>query len=201
MSNIKTQEECPFCHKTIIFTERVKNLLRHYSRCKEYIKCMKENITKNYLENLYIKDGSSIIEIQEKIKNDFNFEIAYLKVKQLLEEYKIPLRNIYEANKMPNRNKRIKNTCIEKYGDINVLGKNSPIYEKRNQTVLEKYGVTNVFQAEKVKDKIKQTNLERYGYESAMTNKNVQEKLKNIFIKKYGTSMPMLMRKTSFITT
>ena len=58
---------------------------------------------------------------------------------------------------------------------------------------MEKYGVTNVFQAENVKEKIKQTNLERYGFESAMNNKNVQEKLKKVFIEKYGTSMPMLI--------
>ena len=54
------------------------------------------------------------------------------------------------------KNKKYKNTCTKKYGK----------------------GITNVFQAEEVKEKIKQTNLEHHGCEYPMQNEEIQNKSK-----------------------
>lgn len=84
--------------------------------------------------------------------------------------------------------------------------------KKRKDVCKEKYGVENVFQLERVKEKIietqidlygeiysktndrkekiKRTNLEKYGYENPMQNEEVFTKAKNTCIKKYGVDNP-----------
>jgi len=52
---------------------------------------------------------------------------------------------------------------------------------------LKKYGVTNPFQLDSVKEKIKQTNLERYGVENPSQSKEVWEKIKTTWGNKYGS--------------
>lgn len=79
-------------------------------------------------------------------------------------------------------------TNLERYGDINVLGKNSPIYQKKIQTVLEKYGVTNVRKAPEVKDIIKNTCLERYGVTNGGASQQAIEKIAKTKFERYGNS-------------
>jgi len=67
-----------------------------------------------------------------------------------------------QANNLKVRN-LYKNTCIKKYGTENVLSKNTKCYKKRNRTVKRKYGVSNVFQCENIKNKSKKTLYEKYG--------------------------------------
>lgn len=62
--------------------------------------------------------------------------------------------------------KRREATVLEKYGDTNVLGGKSSVIEKRNNTVKTKYGVDNVFQLESTKEKMKKTYLKKYGVDS-----------------------------------
>lgn len=54
-------------------------------------------------------------------------------------------------------------TCIEKFGEKNPLCKGTESYKKRNQSVQNNYGVSNVFQLETVKLKTKQTLFDKYG--------------------------------------
>ena len=71
--------------------------------------------------------------------------------------------------------------------------------EKKKETLLNKYGVENIFQVEEIKNKIKeqrdlieekrkQTNIEKYGYEQPSKNESVKEKIKQTNIEKYGIS-------------
>lgn len=59
---------------------------------------------------------------------------------------------------------------------------------KRQKTLEEKYGkgITNVFQAESIKNKIKFTNIERYGVEHPAQNANIVKKSMNTQFEKYG---------------
>lgn len=50
--------------------------------------------------------------------------------------------------------------------------------EKRINTNIERYGTENVFQSEKIKEKIKETNLEKYGVSHHLQNKEILEKAK-----------------------
>ena len=56
-------------------------------------------------------------------------------------------------------------TNLEIYGAANPLSKGTVAYNKRNDTVKQKYGTSNVFGCDEVKEKIKRTNLEKYGTE------------------------------------
>lgn len=81
--------------------------------------------------------------------------------------------------------KFLKKTCLERYGTENVLSKGSPFYEKRNQTVKEKYGVDNIFQLEETKEKIKNAIFKRFGSDKEFYNYKSE-----LFFKKYGVPNP-----------
>lgn len=61
---------------------------------------------------------------------------------------------------------------------------------KRENTLLERYGVKNACYLEDIENKKKQTNLKKYGVEFAFQSEEVKEKIRNTNIKKYGTSNP-----------
>ena len=64
------------------------------------------------------------------------------------------------------------------------------INKKINIVIKEKYGVDNVFQLEKVKDKIKETNLELYGVENPHQNEKIKLKAENTNLERYGVKNP-----------
>ena len=71
--------------------------------------------------------------------------------------------------------------CSPKCAQSNKLTK-----EKRLNTNLERYGVTNVSKSENIKKKIEDTNLERYGHKSSFQNEDVRKKWKENISLKYG---------------
>lgn len=76
-------------------------------------------------------------------------------------------------------------TNIERYGAVNPLSKGTTAFEKRNNTVKEKYGCDNVFQNDKIKQKIKETTFEHFGCYS-QASPSVHEKTKRTMLEKYG---------------
>lgn len=60
------------------------------------------------------------------------------------------------------------------------------IVAKREQTCLEKAGVTNMNKTKETRDKIKQTCLERFGTTSSLAAKSVKDKIKETCLQKYG---------------
>lgn len=85
---------------------------------------------------------------------------------------------------------KYKETCKQLYGAENTLCKGTTSYQKKNNTVKEKYGVDNVFQSEEIKEKSKKTCLEKYGCEYANQNSDILEKSKNTRIKKHLQTDP-----------
>ena len=57
---------------------------------------------------------------------------------------------------------------------------------KRQQTCIKKYGVTNPFQANIIKERIRSANIEKYGVEWTSQVPWVQEKMKKTMIERYG---------------
>lgn len=68
---------------------------------------------------------------------------------------------------------------------------NDKIKEKIKNTLVEKYGVEHPLQNKSILEKEKQTNLKRYGVEFVMQNKDKFEKSKQTCQKNYGVSSPM----------
>lgn len=58
--------------------------------------------------------------------------------------------------------------------------------KKIKETCLSKYGVENVFQLDEKKKKSKETCLEKYGVEYASSSKKFRDAVKNTCFKKYG---------------
>ena len=151
-------------------------------------------ITKEQLEQLYIKANLSREEVAKK-----------LNVPEYVVKRKCQKFGIKKSSDLHVQN--IRKACLEKYGVINgggapeILEKiketnrkkfgsdwylQTDDYKRKTKETLEQYGVTNVFQLKEVKDKIKQTNLERYGVEYNMQNKEVRNKV-DITKRKNGT--------------
>lgn len=61
---------------------------------------------------------------------------------------------------------------------------------KRENTLLERYGIRNACYLEDAENKKKQTNLKKYGVEFAFQSEEVKEKIRDTIIKKYGISNP-----------
>lgn len=103
---------------------------------------------------------------------------------------------------------RIQATCLEKYGNINVLNSEygrelaretslnkygveyytqTDEYKQRyKQTLQEKYGVSASIQVPEFREKAIKTNLERYGSEWAMQSEEIKEKSRKTQEEKYG---------------
>lgn len=62
------------------------------------------------------------------------------------------------------------------------------IIAKREQTCLEKAGVTNMNKTKETRDKIKQTCLEHFGTTNSLAAESVKEKIKQTVLEKYGKS-------------
>lgn len=71
-------------------------------------------------------------------------------------------------------------TVLKKYGCLN------PGAEKAKQTNIEKYGVENPFSSKEIQEKIKQTNLEKYGVSHPMQSDEIKKKFEQTLLNKYG---------------
>ena len=142
--------ECPWCEKKF---DTIKKLHGHKATCK---KSRRANhlfqllfLNKKFFQKYYIEEGLSAYKISNSIlkhidQNKINHNAGLLIL--LLKHYGLKSRNFSETALLESTRKSYRETCIKKYGDINALGKKSPIYHKRNNTIKEKYGVDNAFQ-------------------------------------------------------
>jgi len=91
---------------------------------------------------------------------------------------------------------KIKMRCDKCYSEYNIayniLHKNNSLEKfickncKRKKTTQQKYGVNNIFQLDKIKDKSKNTIKEKYGVDNISQSPEIKSKKINTFIEKYG---------------
>ena len=89
------------------------------------------------------------------------------------------------AARNPDRQKKIKSTCIKRYGVENVF-QNTKIIEKCEKTRIKNIGVAYPMQSKAIVEKAKSTKLKKYNDETF----NNREKAKNTCIKRYGVENP-----------
>lgn len=82
-------------------------------------------------------------------------------------------------------------TNLERYGATNPLARGTEPFNKRNNTVLEKYNVSNVFQDNSIKDKIRKTWISNYGVDNPSKSEIVLKKIEATNIEKFGVSWSM----------
>lgn len=120
-------------------------------------------LTKELLEELYFAHGFTSNYICEEIlmKNGYKTTAGSLIERARKLGIVTPSHKESVNNKISQTKKQ--KTCIERFGEINPLCKGTESFKKRNQSVQDNYGVSNVFQLETVKVKSKQTLFDKYG--------------------------------------
>ena len=77
--------------------------------------------------------------------------------------------------------------CVEKF----TCSKKCSLI-KSMETNIKKYGVSNTFKSDEIKNKIKKTNIEKYGVENPQQSDMIKEKTKSTNIIKYGFESPSM---------
>lgn len=103
------------------------------------------------------------------------------------EEIKQKFKNSYALVNQNIRREKTKQTCLERYGVENP-GQSEKIKNRRTQTNLERYGVEYASQSEEIKSKVKQTYQLHYGVDHPMKNIEFVDSLKKSNFEKYGVS-------------
>lgn len=136
-------KECPVCLK------KIKQLNpRHIKKCfpndKNYrFKYITHNfpeISQEKIHKFYVEEKWSI----PMLCNQFSLDIK--SICYLLTYYQIPIRTIKETRQLKEYKERFEKTNIDRYGAKNPLSKGTKPFNKKNQTVQDRYGCENVFQ-------------------------------------------------------
>lgn len=160
--------------KTACFTKTGK-----FKRTTNIIK--NKEITNSLSE--YFSGSKSIYEYLYRLKNDIDEipvcpvcgkQLKYLRSKNRYQHHCCPSC----ARRDKETAKKLKKTCLEKYGDENYRNT-----DKARETCLRKYGVSSYLKTEEFKAKSKATRLEKYGDE----NYSNPEKTNETCIKRYGS--------------
>lgn len=162
----------------------------HARRCELYLQERQKRINKltyEFLYHEYVEEEKSTCQIaREAGLGKGNI------VSKKLKEYNIKERTFVEGRKAKGYRQLCQKTSMEKYGVPYHTMKESPIREKINQGVKDKYGeqYNNVFQVPEIKEKIHHTIKERYDVDNISQHKKTREKIKHTCIQKYNTDNP-----------
>lgn len=152
-------------------------------------------LEKEKLISLYIDQNLT----RKAIANLYN--VSEGRIKKLLAKYKIHKpKELVEKNKQEGKflkygtlnpwavessrkklEEKLKNRTPEQIENAN---------KKREQTMIKKYGVSNVSKIPGIQQKRELTNLKKYGHKCSFASEKVQTKYKENLIKKYGVDNP-----------
>lgn len=152
---------CRFCEKKF---STVPSFRGHFGHCENYRSYLKETLTKELLEQLYIIEGRSGVEISEILGLD-----SFAPIYQAMKKFGISRRSMKEANSCERSHQRRTETNIKRYGLPHNFCKDSPSRKKWEARLLQEEGITNVFQRKEVIRKIQETIATRYPDEDPRT--------------------------------
>lgn len=72
---------------------------------------------------------------------------------------------------------------------------NHLVKERREKTMIERYGVSNASLSPELVEKRKETNIKRFGHETPLSNSLVRDKIKKTNLIRYGTESPLSSEK------
>jgi len=113
-------------------------------------------------------------------KENFNKTFRQLKVS----------KNYCELCSKKNRQIKVENTCLIKYGVKSVF-ECKEIRETMNNIIKEKYGVDNISKLDEIKIKKENTCLKNHGVSVSFKSKEIREKIKETFKSNYGVDNPL----------
>lgn len=147
----------------------------------------------SYLNNRFVDSCKKITEVIYRIRYGFNSHPIcpvcgnYVKFIDKTRGYKVycsqKCKNSIEGKHL--FNKKVKHTCIDKYGVENVF-QIGEVKEKCKQTCLQRYGYEHACQSDLIKQKTRETCIQRYNCPVSSQNSEVKRKLIDTNIKRYG---------------
>jgi len=123
----------------------------------EKIQMRESFLSQENLEELYLDRGWSAKQIADYFRSLGDSTLTAATVIGKLRILGIPTRSIAEATRQDEARRRAEETSLQKYGAINPLSRGTLAFQKKNTTVLKKYGVANVRQVPEFISKIKDT--------------------------------------------
>lgn len=190
----KTKKE--ICQLLNITQCRMVRLIELYKLNKKVEKHKKCQISKEILNDLYINQNLSILEIGEILEVSKSTITRHIKKYELFKSKELKIAceerlclkrtGFRSYAKLPEVQAKMKATNLERYGAENVYASE---YGKKKieETNLKRYGVKTISSLSEVQQKVKQTKLKRYGDE----NYNNHEKAVQTFIENYGVDNPL----------
>lgn len=162
-----------------------KFFAKQFIKIKEYYNLLTQDL---YLIKY---PNSNICQICNGETNFINFQKGFLKTCSYKCGATLPRRKLTDEEKQSAKIKR-QQTCLERYGVLNNLclldnkGINNPIFntgvlEKKQATMLEKYGTIYPLQNKEIMNKMINNNLEKYSIKFILEDKN--KKREGMYIK------------------
>jgi len=162
----------------------MEETLNYNNQIKYNYECLK-NLINNFnleVDDDYDKDKVRLDTIITGKCTTLNCLNKFTKKLHALYKNKIFLcKNCMQIERM----KKVEKTNIEKYGVSNVFQLNE-IKEKIKQNCIKKYGCSHYSKTQEMQDKITKTCLQKYGTKHAIQSIKVQEKVKQTNINNYG---------------
>lgn len=151
--------KCKWCGRQIS-----KKLTQETHTCRskklyEKISDVEEQIVECILK------GHSLLHIAKHSKLMFGVELSRKNLEYICKWHNLKIPNIKQSANSITTRAEYKKTMLEKYGVENV-SQASKIKDKKNQTNIFRYGVTNPFQRDCVKEQSRATMLRKYGVEN-----------------------------------
>jgi G:T-mismatch repair DNA endonuclease (very short patch repair protein) len=174
---------CRYCHVENNYKNKY-TVSSHISRCQDWKKWKRENLSEEFLIKRYVNEEASLPEIAEELGL-----VSVTAVYNQLKKFKIKIRTVKEA--CPNSKKKAEKTNLIRYGARHNLSPGHPVRVAYDAKILAEYGAINTFQLESIKNKIKESLLEKYGYEYTCQIPYVKEKVKKTMMERYGTNCPL----------
>ena len=166
---------CPICGKPVKFTKRIS---KPFSICCSSYCSKKLNGSKSNIKNRYDKIKQTLRE-KYNINNVFQLNSIKEKIAQT--------KQLKYGDKNYSNRERACQTILEKFGGKSYFAnstKHEQSIKKKECTCLKKYGVTNVFANNIVKEKIKHTNIAKYGVDNPFKSPTL---MANKLEKEYNT--------------
>lgn len=162
--------------------ETEKKLKAHSNNCythRAVLRKLLDNVvSKEFLLEMICKNGFPVLYIANEILKNYP-EITNGHIYIQAKKYGIKTPSLKDSSNSKVTRDKFKKTCIAKFGAENPLSFGTISFEKRNKTVLDKYGVKNVFQDETIKNKIKQKIIDIYGVDNPTKINGVRKNVGN----------------------
>lgn len=215
--NIKKNNKFSCSYKCGALKLKENNLLKYGVESTFELSNVKEKIKKTNLKKYGVEHVSQISEVKEskkikyelkkdeissKIKNTWNNknDEEIIKINDIREHTVIKKYNKKNISQIDEIKEKKKNTFDTKYKGFTF--KSNELSDKVNNTLIKKYGTTNIASLPEIQDKIKKTNINKYGYERPTQNEEIKNKIKNTFKERYDVDNIMFLedfRKYNYI--